>query len=361
MAKQPTGERYDVIADLGNSLWKYRFLWMERGKQKHYEITIPHAILRDDTGESFRDVQARRSHESGIGDETIFMVDDVAYIVGDSAEASGLVTRLTGAAKYRRDYQGIALMAGLVHALPFDCDNIHLWISFPPGDVKATQDLIQSVGGRWRVQTVGKANPRYYVRTVQTFDEPLGAYTHASADRSGLAYEDSPVSGGNTLIVDVGGKISSVMRVTENQRVLYAGAQSVDLGIQDVMEGFWKIMRGRHPELLKLRSYDPALVREALRTGSYAYKGRNFDVEEEAQQAIMPILNRLMDFYENNFASGANDRHVLVTGGGGAVLYPWLQQAFGHHHMMPAEPHLDEMHLACVRGGAKMCLARNGS
>jgi hypothetical protein len=347
-----------VIADLGNSLWKYIFML-----PRAHELVIPHAIVRDESGLQYRNTLSRHKHRGGVGDTSIFKVDDVGYIVGESAESMGVISRLDGASKYTRDYIGVSLMAGLLQVLPVGHNNICLFVSYPPGDVEAVGYLAEALGGKWEIQTSGGETVKYVVREVQPYDEPLGVYTHVIAGPDGIPYKDHALKGGNKLIVDVGGQISSVMRVTASGKVQYNSARSIPMGILNVMDNFWQLIRSEYPELMNLKTYNAAILREALRTGSYEYKGKPLQrsgktpVEELARRATLPVINRLSDFYMTYFESGANDSHILIGGGGGAAMYPYLQEIFQHNHMMRAEPHLDQMHLACVRGGQKMAIA----
>lgn len=356
MAKHDSQAPIWVVFDGGNSLWKFIFLWLEDGRFKSFELVIPHAIVEDMNGSRFQSVKARFSRQEGIGDTEWLGVDGCYFVVGGSAESEGVVTRRTGSAKYSRDYMGVALCAGLLQALPQGWNHLHLYVSFPPGDVTSVDDLINSVIGKFTVETSGTVTARYHIRSVQPFDEPLGAYINAMTDPNGVPYKDHHLTRGSTLVIDIGGKISNVLRIMEGGRVQYGSAYSVDLGMQDVVQEFGRLIKAEHPVLKRLRHFDEGIVRRAILTGQYEFKGRDLPCAESVRGATTTILNQLNKFYENHAASGANDRNMLVTGGGGGAMFPLLQAAFEHERMFKAD-RLEEIHLANARGGARLCRA----
>ena len=340
-----------VIFDGGNSLWKSVIFGDDI---KRREIVIPHAIIEDEGGTRFQSVQSRFAGDLKNFDREWLKFGEQSFVVGNSAEAEGVVTRKTGSAKYTNDYYGVSLMAILLAAMPQGHNNIHVYASFPPGDNAYVRDLTDSILGKWSVETTAAVVVNYHIRSVQPYDEPLGGYICASCDPQGIPYKDSHLDKGSTLVVDVGGKVSSVMRVLQGGRVQYGNAKSIDIGIQDVVSLFTESLKRMHPELKGLRSFNDDIIRRALATGRYQFKGDELDCAESVRKATNTIINRLSTFYTNDFAGGANDNQILVTGGGGGALFHLLDEAFQHKRMFTAE-RPDAMHLANVRGGERIC------
>lgn len=341
-----------VIFDGGNSLWKTVIFGDEL---KRRELVIPHAIVEDEGGTRFKSVQSRYLGKADF-DRQWFSVGDKCFVVGHSAESEGVVTRRTGSAKYTQDYYGVSLMAVLLQLLPKGHNNLHVYASFPPGDNMYVDDLVSSILGKWGVETAAGHVVSYHVRSVQPYDEPLGGYICAAWDVQGVPYKDSHLEKGSTLVVDVGGKVSSVMRVLQGGRVQYGSARSIDIGIQDVNSIFQESLKRIHIELKGIRSFNEEILRTALATGRYQFKGDELDCSESVRKATTTIINRLSTFYTNDFAGGANDKQILVTGGGGGALFQLLDEAFQHKRMFSAE-RPDAMHLANVRGGERLCRA----
>lgn len=347
-----------IIADLGNSLWKaIRVDIVGRGdsiKFKRRECVMPAAIHAVNGLARFEGVRQRYRGAGDNGDPERFAVDGVAYTVGIPAEAEGVLSRRTGAAKYTRDYYGIALMAMLLYLYPEGHDNLHMYATFPPSDVSAVDTLIDAVIGKWKVETSGDNVLRYRIRSVQPCDEPIGGYLNATVDPNGTRYKDSAFESGSTLVVDIGGKISSILRVLAGGRPQYgAAASSTDLGIQDVELEFANNLKQQHPELRALRSFDEGIIREALATGRYQFKGHYIDCADQVYRASSSVLNQLTAFYVDRYQAGANDYQILVTGGGGAALLPLLKEALQHDRIFTAE-RSEAMHLANVRGVEKL-------
>lgn len=343
-----------VIFDGGNSLWKFIFIC---GTERH-EVVIPHAIVEDSNGVRFASVASRHKVQGGAGDKAWFGLEGRYYVVGKSAESQGVVTRRTGSAKYTRDYMAVALCAGLLDKVPNGWNNIHLYTSFPPGDVASVDELVKSVIGRFTVETSGGQTVVYRVRSVQPYDEPLGAYINVMTDPDGIPYKDHPFTEGSTLVIDIGGKISNILRILEGGHVQYGSAYSIDIGMQDVVDEFVRLVKVQYPQLRSLRHLDEGIVRQAILTNQYSYKGGKLDCTDSVRGATTTILNQLAKFYENNAAGGANDQNIVVTGGGGGVMFPLLQQALLHERMFKSD-RIEFMHLANARGGERLCRAAN--
>ncbi len=347
-----------LILDLGNSLWKFVLLWMDGGAMRRHELVMPHALVEDNDGSRFRNVQMRYSHRD-IGekyDPDWFAFNGSYYVAGVSAESQGLVSRLTGAAKYEGDYFRACLTAGLMYLLPDGHTNLHVFSSFPPEHASSMEKMIAALIGKWEVETTaGKAN-RYHVRSVQPFDEPLGGYIRAITDADGIPYKDNHLEKGSTLVIDIGGKISNVLRIAEGGRVQYGTARSFDIGIQDVERAFIDALKTDYPELRTKRSFDQSLIRAALATGRYQYKGEDINCVDAVLKSTTTIMNRLGRHYNQDFDDGDNDRHVLITGGGGGALFNLIKDTLKHKRMFAAE-NADAMHLANVRGGERLCRA----
>lgn len=353
-----------VVFDGGNSYWK---LIMPRWSddRKNFEQVIQHDILVDNDGNKFRKMQVRYRGQQGVGDPEWLRVisPDVGskngvdgyFVVGGSAVHEGAVQRKTGAAKYERDYMGVALVASLIQALPMGYNNLHLWVSFPPADVTYVEDLINSVIGKWDVEMVTGNTIKYHVRSVQVYDEPLGGYAKVTLDVNGKPTLEK-LRKGSTLVLDIGGKISNVIRIGERNRPQYSSAKSIDMGIQDVENEFVDRLRQEHSVLRGIRSFNPALVRQAIMTGEYPYKGGVLQCADSVRYSTSAIANRLLRVYENDFDGGAEDANVLVTGGGGGVLYPLLHTALQHENTAMADK-TEVMHLANPRGGALLVRA----
>jgi len=105
-----------VIFDGGNSLWKSVIFGDDI---KRREIVIPHAIIEDEGGTRFQSVQSRFAGDLKNFDREWLKFGEQSFVVGNSAEAQGVVTRKTGSAKYTNDYYGVSLMAILLAAMPY--------------------------------------------------------------------------------------------------------------------------------------------------------------------------------------------------------------------------------------------------
>jgi membrane protease YdiL (CAAX protease family) len=88
-----------LVLDAGNSIIKGKIARREQG-----EISFPHALRRLTESEYQKILSRARINGSA---KDYIRVNGTPYVIGESAERHGLVTKRSGAARYTRDYYGI--------------------------------------------------------------------------------------------------------------------------------------------------------------------------------------------------------------------------------------------------------------
>ena len=125
-----------MVLDAGNSIIKAKI-----GRRENGEVAFPHAI-RQLTENEYSNILGRASI-SGLSPDYM-RVNGNPYVVGESAERHGLVTKRTGTARYTRDYYGV-LAAAVLGRLYERGREISIFGSHPPGDVKFRQELMEAI------------------------------------------------------------------------------------------------------------------------------------------------------------------------------------------------------------------------
>lgn len=353
----PNQSRAVVGCDLGNAIGK---LIIVNGEQRTRRAVYPHAVVVA-SGMEFSDAQMRS--RSSDGNDLFRYVRksktseiDQPYFVGQSAYRSSVVKPLSGALKYGEDYYAPYAMRGLLDLFPNGHDNLHLIGMFPPIDSAYTDTLKNSLGGKHTVVTPDGRMLHYVVREVTVIDEPVGGFYHTLLDYSGKPLPQTLYTKNRILIVDIGGRVTTMTPASKKGEIDYHRVKGIEAGINDVQDNFIAEMRHRYPQFKELRSMNIDQVRDALYTGKWI-GGQTIDVREAKKAACTKFLNSVSALYKD-VGGALSYNHILITGGGGGLLRRELfRDVLNHDNVILADPNYKEMHLANVRGAAKMALA----
>jgi hypothetical protein len=230
-----------MVLDSGNSIIKAKIARRKRG-----EVAFPHA-MRQLTETEYSNIINR----TGLTNPSLdyVRVNGKPYVVGESAERHGVITQRTGTARYTRDYYGV-LAAPALGRLYERSQEVSVFGSHPPGDVKFRQDLMKAVVGDWYVDVIGKE--RYFkVSYVNTYDEPVDGLMNVNLTEDGQHYQHTSINSGRALVIDVGGFTTDYLAVNPGGEIDYSLARSVPMGIQSVVADFEESFRGNNLEAVK--------------------------------------------------------------------------------------------------------------
>ena len=330
-----------MILDAGNSIIK--------SKTATREAAFPHA-LRVLTETEYEQILTRAGRAGPPPD--YLRINGQPYVVAESAERHGALTRRSGASRYRKDYYGVFVAAALARLYERGGD-VALFGSHPPGDVAFREELMRAAVGDWHVEVGGKERA-FRVTYANTFDEPVGGLMNVILAEDGQHYRRTDVNGGRALVIDVGGHTTDLLAVNPGGAVDYALAESTPIGINEVVHSFERSFRANHRDAVRdTPSLPPDRVRQAIASGVFLGAGRTYDCENEAREATSVLLNRIAETYQNVAGGALPWDTVILTGGGSAMLYDRLLPLLGHDHVILADE-ADSIHLANVRGGLKL-------
>lgn len=333
-----------LILDAGNSVIKAKISRKDQG-----EVTFPHAF-RQITDSEYESIITRAGTAANIQD--YMRINDIPYVVGESAERHGVITQRSGAARYTRDYYGI-LAAAAMGRLYERGREVSVFGSHPPGDVKFRKDLMKSVIGDWHVE-IGDTERYFKVTYANTFDEPVGGLMNVLLTEDGQHYQHSDLNGGRSLVIDIGGFTTDWLAVNPGGEVDYGLARSVPIGIQNVLTDFEESFRSNHLEIVKDSPVLPAdRLRKAITTSYYEGGGLKYACENEVKEATNLLLNRIADTYQKLAGGALSWDSIILTGGGSALLYKQLLPILNHNKLILADE-IKSLHLANVRGGLKL-------
>jgi hypothetical protein len=330
-----------VVADMGNSIIKF--------KTASVELDVPHA-LQPLSETDFQRIQTRAGKDQMPLDYV--RVNGTPFVIGEHAERHGVLSRQEGAARYRREYYGV-LAAAMCARLYSRSGEISFFGSHAPGDIAYRDDLMDAVVGEWEVTIQGRKR-LFNITYANTFEEPLGGLMNVLLSEDGQHYKRTDIDGGSALVIDIGGHTTDWIGMQAGGAIDYGNADSIPLGIQDVIDTFEKSFRDHHRQDVKESIVlPPDRVREALRTGTFYGGGRTYDCQDEANEAINVLLNRLATSYQKIAGGALAWDSIILTGGGCGLLYDYLLPILRHDHVILADTP-EDIHFANVRGGMKL-------
>ncbi len=330
-----------MILDAGNSIIK--------SKTATRETAFPHA-LKTLTETEYEQILLRAGRSGPSQD--YLRVNGIPYVVGESAERHGTLTRRSGASRYRPDYYGVFVAAALARLYERGGE-VALFGSHPPGDVAFRDELMRAALGHWHIEVGGKEHA-FKITYANTFDEPAGGLMNVILAEDGQHYKRTDLNGGRALVIDVGGRTTDWLAVKPGGEVDYSLAESTPIGIQEVVTSFERSFRANHRDAVRdTPTLPPDRVRHAIRSGVFVGGGRTYDCENEAAEATSVLLNRIADTYQHVAGGALPWDSIILTGGGSAMLYDRLLSLLGHDHVILADE-AESIHLANVRGGLKL-------
>lgn len=315
------------------------------------KVTLPHSLrkLRQSEVDA---IEERGEQSSSPG---IYKVQGEYFAVGDRAMRQGAGAALYGESRYVPEYYGVLAAIAMSNTFVQSTRSIYLHGSHTPKDVIYRDDLINAVIGRWSVESMGNRK-EFTVQQVACFDEPVGAYRHATLADDGVHYRGQDrLRKGDVLIIDVGGFTVGLTRVNKGI-VEYEASASMITGVLDVLSEFEQLIRSRfRVELKGQQTLKQDKLRAALADPRHMYDAGGagvFNVTDEAERALEPLLREIIQFYEQ-YRGGSSDA-ILLAGGGSVLLERHLRDYLKHPRIMMADESRNEMHLSTAIGGMKM-------
>lgn len=323
-----------------------------------FEMVMPSA-LNFEPEVSFRArVQRNKARPAEYGSTSVFrnLKSSQNVVMGQEALTSGTPVRITGAAKYAAGILDNLILGALQKVAPDGHDNVVVSCGHATDAVSLVDNIAKIIGGSHQVERFDGKKVNYRVRKFTSWDEPSGGIMRFAQ----RAYEDGLLEPYKKIgIVDIGGQISSMYSAETlpggKIQIYWNQGGAFDIGIQNVSTVLADQLRSLYPETFTERTISNRTIEAALRTfrdGQYYTNHRGFEVEvtQAVLNATGTVLTQLWGLYTNNLSGGADLDFVVVTGGGGGLLFDMLcTEVINHAHVYRAE---DEtaMHLANLRG-----------
>lgn len=195
-------------------------------------------------------------------------------------------------------------------------------------------------------------SPVTQIASHQVFPEGLAAWVDYAMDDD-LAMRDG-IDEQTIGVIDVGGRTTDIAVILPGQMIDHAHTNSVEVGVQDVLNILADRLNSRFSTQFGMRvALTPHQLQEAI-TGSVKLFGKPQDVQQELQEAVREVVDRLQREVTKRLGNAAMLDKVLLVGGG-AALFAQLSDLLPNIEI-PEDPSF-----ANARGFAKYAMARSGA
>lgn len=283
-------------------------------------------------------------------------VNGTPYVVGDAARKYLIAERPRGASRYRKDYYGVGLAYALSEALQESDNNVTLIATHAPIDAEYAKRLAAAAKGEWRVES-RFGSLEFLVTQVHTADEPIAGFCNVAFTKQGtIRKRKNPIVGQPSLTVDAGGWTIDVVAVEEDCTIDGLSLKSTRQGVIHAIESFQEQLRSKNALLfMDTGDIDIRLIEKAMMTGTFQFGKLNIECSRIADEILNSLVNDVVQII--NAAGGvANFPIIIITGGGGGLIYERLQKALPRAQFILAvdEDQIDNIRFANAFGAAKL-------
>lgn len=334
------------------------------------ELVMPNQIKVENDATFKGRVQRFKAHRSQFGDTSIFQLNDVNYVVGREADVSNR-NRITGPMKYRKGALDVMLISALLKYFPDGHNNIIVGCAHTTDSVPYVEHIANAIRGKHEIVRYDGERVQYTVRGMIPWDEPAGGLFRFLTRPYAEYNAEDIMPDERIMVVDIGGKISSmvpaVMLSGQQVEIQWGEGHAFDMGIQDILFLLEAELKSLYPDTFRVRTIPPTILQEALRRDGFTrVHTTDVDVKQAVLNATAPLLNQIENTWSTQMDQMLDVRHIIVTGGGGGLLFRVLKDDI--FHMFPNAVYMAEdpacIHLANLRGGkhaVSVWVAENGS
>jgi plasmid segregation protein ParM len=178
--------------------------------------------------------------------------------------------------------------------------------------------------GDHRAQREGRHAQTLRVSECKVIPQPFGALLAATLDDKGRII-DRDLATGAVGILDIGGKTTNLLSVNRLSEIGRETA-SVNVGAWDAVRAV-KTWLGEHYPNLELRDHQ---VIDAIIAREVRYYGEPVDLSQPVDAALEPLAEQVIAEASQLWNGAAALDAILVSGGGGLLLGPYVKRHFRH-------------------------------
>ncbi len=269
------------------------------------------------------DVVFRESMSSGADDYLHIETGGNAFFVGEMAERQSGVRYFTlDQQQFINRFVKTLALAALARLAPRNIP-VNLVTGLPVGHFgEHREELAQLLTGRHEVTVINRRGERsetvISVNKVQVIPQPFGSLFNLMLDDLGQA-ADARFLQEKTGIIDIGFRTADYV-AAHRTSYLARSSRSTESGISQAFNTIATKLQERSGVDVELyRLY------EAIGKGSIRIHGKSYDLKKLSEQVFSRLATNVANEVNRLWADDWDIDEVIVSGGGGAVLAPYLE------------------------------------
>jgi plasmid segregation protein ParM len=185
--------------------------------------------------------------------------------------------------------------------------------------------------GDHRPQREGRHAQTLRVTDCRVIPQPFGCLLAAALDDRG-ATADMALATGNVGIIDIGGKTTNLLSVSELAEIA-PETDSASVGAWDAVRAV-RVWLSEHCPDRELRDHQ---IVDAIIARQAKYYGKPVDLAGIVDETLEQLANEVLSAASQLWNSGAALDAILISGGGALLLGPYITHHF-HHARVVDEP-----------------------
>ena len=229
----------------------------------------------------------------------------------------------------QRDAGFVRLMAlAAMHEVGLAAGEVHLVTGLPVQWYVDHETLEQALVGR-HTFAVNGAPRDIEVVSCKVVPQPFGTFYRAMIDARGVLTDPLHLKTGDVAVVDVG-TLTSDFAWSEALAYRETRSGSIPVATAEILRGVQRILRD-DPYRLDL---ELAEVERDVRQGYTVITGNRVRLADLTARAAAPVADKILDAARDLWGDARRLSALLVTGGGGALLFDRLHAVYPHARLV---------------------------
>lgn len=223
-----------------------------------------------------------------------------------------------------------ALAGAALHRLGLDgAEPVKLVTGLPVRWFRQDQDTFKKLLKGAQRLTVNGTPVTYQIEDVIVMPEAYGTLYRVLLDANGVLVDKGNIRDQKVAILDIGTYTTNLVLVDQTRYIEY-GSRSETVG----MAAAYELIQRKLAELPDGREVDFREAEQIARTWKLQVRGEERDVQVIVADALISIVRTILSHVSTLWGGGADLTVVLVTGGGGEILLPYIQQRYAHARLV---------------------------
>jgi len=251
-------------------------------------------------------------------------MDDVSYFVGDMAERQSSNRQFTlDQTQFIANSTKILALAAISRFVISENQSFKVVVGLPIGHYRQYKSELADILRQSHHIVISDAQGKrkdviINVTEVKVIPQPVGSVMDRLLDEAGRG-ADKRFSSEKIGVIDVGFRTSDYT-ISDKARYSERGSLTTKNGISKAFETIANKLQdscGVNVELYRLF--------DAVETGSIKIRGKGYDLRKITQTAFQQLASNIASDANRIWSDDWDIDSIMITGGGGAVLAPYLQ------------------------------------